>query len=320
MHGTVIARWFGVVYLITNTINGKRYVGQTTLSNPIKRWKGHLRAVAKGRNKPLYNAIRKHGIDAFIFEVVFNVEDQKTLDIVEICCIKALGTLVPTGYNIRIGGVRGKHHEISKQKLSVSLTIANARPEVKAKHAANWADPKFRLKHAEAVIKALADPDIKARLIAGCIEAQSRPEVKASVKAGLKIANARPEVKARRSAVTKNTVWITDGVKSKRWRAGSIPEGWILGHSPADTKAIRDGVRNSELRKTNISKDSRWVNDGLTNKRIKLISDPPIGWKLGQLVKVDLSNGQELGRHIRWHKKRGILNPSCSFCQPGVQL
>jgi len=38
---------FGVVYLITNTVNGKVYVGQTTVG-VSKRWKGHKDEARKG--------------------------------------------------------------------------------------------------------------------------------------------------------------------------------------------------------------------------------------------------------------------------------
>lgn len=40
---------YGVIYLLTNKINKKKYVGQTTYAIE-KRWNGHL---CKARNKPI---------------------------------------------------------------------------------------------------------------------------------------------------------------------------------------------------------------------------------------------------------------------------
>ena len=51
---------FGVVYLITNTVNGKVYVGQT-INGLSKRWKGHKNDVRNGSQNPLHRAIRKYG-------------------------------------------------------------------------------------------------------------------------------------------------------------------------------------------------------------------------------------------------------------------
>ena len=51
---------FGVVYLITNTVNGKVYVGQT-INGLSKRWKGHKNDVRKGSQNPLHRAIRCTG-------------------------------------------------------------------------------------------------------------------------------------------------------------------------------------------------------------------------------------------------------------------
>lgn len=56
----------GYVYLITNKINNKKYVGKTELS--IKaRWKQHIKDSKKEQceTRPLYRAIRKYGAEHF---------------------------------------------------------------------------------------------------------------------------------------------------------------------------------------------------------------------------------------------------------------
>ena len=58
---------YGVIYKITNKENGKSYIGQTTYSNPNKRWnihKAHARKKSKFGCIKLQNAINKYGEDA----------------------------------------------------------------------------------------------------------------------------------------------------------------------------------------------------------------------------------------------------------------
>lgn len=57
------------VYRITNTINGKIYIGQTTLTTD-RRWKMHLRDCTKERNNKFYNAIKKYGSENFAIDIV----------------------------------------------------------------------------------------------------------------------------------------------------------------------------------------------------------------------------------------------------------
>jgi group I intron endonuclease len=67
-----------IVYQITNTVNGKRYIGYTRRSLNA-RWKGHLESasrVRRAKQKPyrFANAINKYGRDAFVREVLFKEE------------------------------------------------------------------------------------------------------------------------------------------------------------------------------------------------------------------------------------------------------
>lgn len=62
------------IYKITNTINNKIYIGQT---NDIKRrFREHKNLMyGKVGNKHLYSAIKKYGLDSFIFEIIEETED-----------------------------------------------------------------------------------------------------------------------------------------------------------------------------------------------------------------------------------------------------
>ena len=55
------------IYVITNLINQKQYVGKTSYSIE-KRWKEHCYDSKKNdvnKHRPLYNAMQKYGIENF---------------------------------------------------------------------------------------------------------------------------------------------------------------------------------------------------------------------------------------------------------------
>ena len=93
------------VYLITNTINGNKYVGvtQTTIA---KRWREHKCAAKSGMDRPLYRAMRKYGVEAFVIEVVATADSVESLKALECRYIADLGTFARngSGYNLTLGG------------------------------------------------------------------------------------------------------------------------------------------------------------------------------------------------------------------------
>ena len=107
------------IYKITNTKNQKCYIGQS--NNPMERWKKHrLRALGGeevGRSA-LYDAIRAHGLENFVFEIIGWYEDYNDK---ERYYIKFYNSQVPNGYNIMPGGEEpphyyGEEHHNSKYK------------------------------------------------------------------------------------------------------------------------------------------------------------------------------------------------------------
>lgn len=93
------------VYEIVNIVNQKRYIGITNCIE--ERFKYHQQKYASRKefDKVLYRAIRKHGIDNFIFNVLFSgltIEEAKEK---EISLIQELNTLShDNGYNVTKGG------------------------------------------------------------------------------------------------------------------------------------------------------------------------------------------------------------------------
>lgn len=62
----------GYIYKITNKINHKMYIGKTNYADPYDRFKEHIRDSKKERckNRPLYRAMNKYGLENFEFEVI----------------------------------------------------------------------------------------------------------------------------------------------------------------------------------------------------------------------------------------------------------
>jgi group I intron endonuclease len=97
----------GYIYLITNTITGKQYVGQTTQLDVNKRWGQHKNG--KGVGICLLNAYNKYGFDKFMFKLICICFDDDCNDYEEEY-IKKFNTLAPNGYNLREGGMNSKQH------------------------------------------------------------------------------------------------------------------------------------------------------------------------------------------------------------------
>ena len=92
-------------YTITNTVNGKKYVGITSCQLQ-KRMREHKSEANRGSNKPLYKAMRKYGIDAFVMDLVAEAASIDELKQIEVSLIEALNTYFPNGagYNLTLGG------------------------------------------------------------------------------------------------------------------------------------------------------------------------------------------------------------------------
>ena len=99
----------GYIYLITNTITKKQYVGQTLCSDVETRWKQHKSPKCNTVGRYLSSAYKKHGIDNFKFQIICVCFDEDC-NIYEEEYIKKFNTLVPNGYNLREGGKNSRQH------------------------------------------------------------------------------------------------------------------------------------------------------------------------------------------------------------------
>lgn len=92
----------GILYMITNRINNKKYIGITTNSLDY-RWRHHLYAVNRGSNTKLAKAIRKYGKANFDIKLLKTTNSKKKLRDLEIKYINHYNS-VEKGYNSVIGG------------------------------------------------------------------------------------------------------------------------------------------------------------------------------------------------------------------------
>lgn len=89
---------FGVVYLIWNKCNGKKYVGQT-IKTTEKRFKEH-----KWEDSLIGSAIRKYGEKNFLRGVIKSCATREELNYLEKHFISLLRCKSPNGYNLTDGG------------------------------------------------------------------------------------------------------------------------------------------------------------------------------------------------------------------------
>lgn len=108
---------YGFIYITTNSVNGKKYIGQTT----YKRGERHYRTYL-GSGKYLHKAIKKHGKEQFIRETIFECFSQEDLNWAERHFIKELDAVKSREfYNVSPGGrasmgFTGKKHSESRNK------------------------------------------------------------------------------------------------------------------------------------------------------------------------------------------------------------
>jgi group I intron endonuclease len=125
----------GVIYKITNQINGKIYVGKTTRERPEIRWSQH-KDVARNVNGPrsqahFYHALRKHGVENFVFTVIDEAHTEAELCAKEISWIGILESFDPAkGYNSTMGGEGTRFSPAVREKLKGKIFSAERRRKI----------------------------------------------------------------------------------------------------------------------------------------------------------------------------------------------
>lgn len=103
---------FGIVYKVTNKVNGKVYIGQTTRTLN-KRKSEHISAALTEKYKGqcseyFHNALRKYGKNAFVWEILETCSNKYDLDLAEQWYVMYYNTFKSktesNGYNLTKGG------------------------------------------------------------------------------------------------------------------------------------------------------------------------------------------------------------------------
>lgn len=93
---------YGIIYKISNIINGKVYIGQTTKTLE-ERKSEHIRKI-NVRGQAIYSAFRKYGLHNFKWEIIDKAINQDELNHKEIYWIAHYNSYGKDGYNMSIGG------------------------------------------------------------------------------------------------------------------------------------------------------------------------------------------------------------------------
>lgn len=95
----------GIVYLIENLVNGKKYVGKTTLSLK-RRWISHKADARRGSRHPIHRAIRWYSPQNFFIKIIARCNSPEELNATERKFIAELETHTSRGkgYNATWGG------------------------------------------------------------------------------------------------------------------------------------------------------------------------------------------------------------------------
>ncbi len=125
--------WYGVIYKITNLMNGKIYIGKTTVGNFSLYIENHFKEALKGKSpkKYFYNAIRKYGRNNFKWEILGYCYSEKELNETEMECIYFYRSFGADGnnydniygYNMTMGGDGTKGIKRSEEHIQLLRKI-----------------------------------------------------------------------------------------------------------------------------------------------------------------------------------------------------
>lgn len=156
-----------IVYKLTNSINGKSYIGITSRTLDA-RWFEHLERTRQGKrpSNRLYAALAKYGPKAFRREVIARAASEDEVRRLETYYITKFDTY-RNGYNCNLGGVGFlKFPEHIKVKIGLAQKGKIISAESKAKMSkAKLGDPKCATNFGEHTQKGAANPRAKEWLV-----------------------------------------------------------------------------------------------------------------------------------------------------------
>lgn len=131
---------YGIIYMVRNKINDKKYIGQT-INSFKERYRGNLEKYTE--NEHLRNSIKKYGIENFEIIEVFDIaHDKCELDELEKYYINYYKTYEEEyGYNKTLGGEGGIPNEQARE--SMRKAKQRYKEDNESQGTAYWQNPEF---------------------------------------------------------------------------------------------------------------------------------------------------------------------------------
>jgi group I intron endonuclease len=216
-----VARWldamkrYGSIYVVTNTVTGEQYVGQTR-QLALCRWKCHVNTARSkvAKKYRLAQAIATYGVETFLFAEVFTAFDADTLNNAE---MQIIAELEPA-YNIAKGGAG--HRGV--------VPSAEVRKNRSDRLKRQWANPEWRQQQLEKIKEASSSLAARERgkriapignAARWAAHAKTQPVAK-DRSAALRSSWKNPEIRQRRINGLKKA--LSDPNTLARYRAASI--------------------------------------------------------------------------------------------------
>ena len=120
----------GTIYKITNTVNGKCYIGKTT-TDVKSRIYAHFNGTG---SRLIKDAIEEYGLECFQWQTIYTDVPNECLNAYEIKAIETYDTFVPSGYNLTLGGdgVNTPNHFTQRRNAGVDKSkqpVVNSKPK-----------------------------------------------------------------------------------------------------------------------------------------------------------------------------------------------
>jgi len=253
------------IYMIRNTMSGRQYVGSAL--NIHQRWHSHRSLLSKGKHHSvtLQRSWIKHSPEAFLFEILEQVEDANQLVPREQFWIDKLNSACPrTGFNISptAGSPLGvKHSFETRAKMSAIRKGVKFGPQSDA-HKAALRKSRLGTKHSLAT---------RCKMSAAR-KGVPKPPFSEDHKAAMSLARLRYESDTGRTAIRNKSDHMREMVRASKIKRYSTPEGI------------------EELRSMAIK---RWA--------IKRLSGEPLGRPMSDETKLKLSIAEK-GKMTDQHK------------------
>ena len=151
----------GYIYKITNLVNDKIYIGQTSRSIEI-RWREHIRhAQTLSHKYPLYKAIIKYGKESFS---ICQLEecDNFLLNDREIYWIKKLSSFGDNGYNCTTGGQGStiqENADLDYQEIKSRYALGEGLEQLSKEYCHDYMSIRHKLEQDGVIIRTHAGPE-----------------------------------------------------------------------------------------------------------------------------------------------------------------